>query len=140
MTALIDIVLLLPIGCERESPTDDTTDATAQAAVATEHPPGDGHNHAKDLKDAEHADDQARDHGEAGHNDHAGHEHGNGHGRSGHGLRHIVDSTDDRPRCAVVPQIEFTLSSCSRGVTRVRARPTRVFRGYRNINSRAKEV
>ncbi|MCK4657902.1 MAG: hypothetical protein KAV82_00125 [Phycisphaerae bacterium] len=65
MTALIGIVLLLPSGCERKSPTNETKDATPQAAAAPKHSLDAG-------------------------NDHAGHEHGNGPGHSGQ--RHELGS------------------------------------------------
>lgn len=74
MTALISIVLLLPSGCERKSPTNETKDATAQAVAAAEHDPHDGH-------------------------DHADHEQGNGHGHSGQ--RHELGSREI-PGCTVV--------------------------------------
>ena len=107
---LISIVFLLSGGCERKSPTNETNNATAQAATA-KHSPDDGHDHTGDVKGDGHADDHdGHDHGEADRDDHAGHDHGeadyddhdgqengDGHGHSGQplelGSREIAGTT-----------------------------------------------
>jgi len=77
--AIFGIALLLANGCERKSPTNETNDATPQAAAAPKHSPDDGHDHDGNMKGEDHADDP----GEVDHDDHAADDDGNGHGHGG---------------------------------------------------------